>query len=50
MSANQVIFPVSAMTRVLGVSKAGFYALAAASLLRPCGVRHQTMRKLAPRR
>ena len=26
MSANQAIFPVAAMARVLGVSKAGFYA------------------------
>jgi len=26
MSANQAIFPVSVMARVLGVSKAGFYA------------------------
>ena len=33
MSANQAIFPVSAMARVLGVSKASFYAW----LRRPCG-------------
>jgi len=26
MSANQAIFPLAAMARVLGVSKAGFYA------------------------
>jgi putative transposase len=26
MSANQATFPVSVMARVLGVSKAGFYA------------------------
>ena len=26
MSANQAVFPVAAMARVLGVSKAGFYA------------------------
>ena len=26
MSANQAVFPVLAMARVLGVSKAGFYA------------------------
>ena len=26
MNANQAIFPVSVMARVLGVSKAGFYA------------------------
>ncbi len=26
MSANQAMFPVSTMARVLGVSRAGFYA------------------------
>ena len=26
MSANQASFPIAAMTRVLGVSKAGYYA------------------------
>jgi len=26
VSANQAYFPISAMARVLGVSKAGFYA------------------------
>ncbi len=45
MSANQATFPVSTMARVLGVSKAGFYAW----LRRPYGVRRQAMRKLMRR-
>ncbi len=36
MSANQADFPVSVMARVLGVSKAGFYAWLKASCLEPC--------------
>jgi putative transposase len=40
MSANQACFPIAAMARVLGVSKAGYYAW----LQRPPSARIFTIR------
>jgi hypothetical protein len=36
MSANQACFPMAAMARVLGTSKAGYYGLGPSSSLGPC--------------
>ena len=35
MSANQASFPIAAMARMLGVSKAGYYRVAATATVRP---------------